>query len=385
MDLYLTEKCGFSIKLEYVKNIIPADTIRSKGIFCVNQDVFVVFGPTACMFFNVLTRKCIKEYNNENIYDCVLNKDKTKVAISSKGLLTVCNALTGEQEWQKKIQSSGFLPIAFHQDCSQILTYNRGQKILSIHSEKDVKSTWLRDTSLGSNDLFDHHPTKQEIAFAGTREGFWVLNYNDFIIRHVKHRLFYENIWVKGQCYNPYAKQCIALVGIDSQNTEICFAQNISDTEICFGQNNTYNYIVLGKKCISLLFHPGNKLVFLLSTDNSLECWNFREKEHIYTIKFAHQKPLGPSRFESSFKKRLAWSYNNKKLFIALKESCIILPVSLGIMYRSDVKEKGIEVVKVLTAYNNEDFVLIHDIIYKIVKNLMKLYISDFYIKHVES
>jgi len=351
-------------KINKIEHIMPEVT-QPCGIGFVRENVIAVYEKSAFTVCNINKKSIIIQRKTENtIHDFAISKQGEKIALYEDTFLTMYNAVTGEQEWQKNI-GNVCLKIAFNpQDCTQLISYDSYSDKLTIHFENLRKEENLYETLLYSNG-FAHHSNKTEIIYSCFPIGFYVYNYEnkEHFFSSVKElQLFAANDNAVGQYYTVDGS-CIVLVAQNRINTTIAFIPSVV-------KSSKAKCIRLSKFYSSMLFHPNNNILFLLDPKNIIECWNYKKQKCIHIIKFENQEDIP---LESYLKKRLAVSDDGNILFIALKDKCVKLTIPFEVFCSLTEKENLFFIMSVLKRYNDNGLILINDVIYAIIEKLVML------------
>jgi WD40 repeat protein len=350
-------------KIENVCNLIPGIKLPI-GIGFVKNNVITVLEKNSFIVCDIQTGKNIIQKTTEsNICDFAINKPGNKVALAENGCLTVYDGVSGNQEWQKGIQSH--LNVAFNsQDCTQLTSYDKFLDKLIIHCKDSESKIKAKNTILDAH-VFAHHPHNAEILYGCTSQSFYQYNYISQGEPHYHDLQRYSNPtdYIMGQCYTVDGSYILIVMRAPKET--IVYRLSAKEKDIKWMVWNSQYYS-------SILCHPNNRIFFLLDCKNKIECLNYNKSEHVHTIEIVHQEDI-PS--NSYMEKRLSVSHDGRKLFVALKDKCCMIELPLEAFYGSEVTAQIIFILLAWQYYNEKNSVdLIKDIRYSIINTLLALY-----------
>ena len=130
------------------------------------------------------------------------------------------------------------------------------------------------------------------------------------------------------------------------------------------------SYIQSERKCVSVAFHPNNRIMFLLSTNNCVECWDYVAKKCLHTFQFSGLQDIEEIHW---LQKRLALSFCSRFLNIAFYDRCARVHLPYEVFYGKNATQ---QLLSTLWALQNRDFLLPKDVIREIVKKLIDVLVK---------
>src|SRR5581483_6743116 len=246
-----------------------------------------------------------------------------KQSRKQNSLLTVFDAVNGEQVWDHQINYKGGSIVFCPEDFLRVALYEHMSDTLILYSQSGKQEIKIPITLMFNACLFAHHPTKKEIS-VNSEGGYSICSYDDKGCKAEKiksnNTIVAGTSFVTGQSYNIDGS-CIAMMTHDGGRYSIAL---VYENEV------SYLNLENGRTCLSMLFHPNNKILLLLNTNqNFIECWDYKKIKCTMTI------PLDYSLYLSfgCLEKRLAVSGDGKKLFVASSNKCIEVALSDDVLY----------------------------------------------------
>src|SRR5581483_9357028 len=278
------------------ENVIAA--IGEKNV-CVRHDIFFVY--------DIEKQECVIRENNDTLrqmYDFAIHKSGKYVALSQEECLTVFNVPEKKIEWKHnkcRLPSIAFCPM----DIPQVVFHDINKDKLLLYNQSGKQEVDMADVGIQMYFLyspFAHHPTKKEILI-DTGNGYGRYDYHEKKIIQEQKDMFKRTVCKKGQCYNGDGS-CIAVMVEDKEDS--CVALISSDYSV--------NMLVLKDRTyLAMKLHPNNKILLLLTHDNIIECWDYKQKKCIHSIDNL-KNPYGCG--EVLLSKKLDISHDGKKLFV---------------------------------------------------------------------
>lgn len=251
-------------------------------------------------------------------YDFAIHKSRKYVALSQKGLLTVFDALSGKKEWHYECDwpQIAFCPV----DDPKVAFHDTFKNKLIIYSNQNEQEIFDFSVEMLNCCPFVHHPVKKEIIL-NVVDGYSIYDYDKCTETRLNRDVFNSTFTIMGMCCNGDGS-CIAMMANDTSQNIVALVGS-DDLQYLYPNEIIYK---------TMLFHPNNKILFLLSSSRDrIESWDCKNKKCNHVISFKNDGLLlQPS---NVFRKALAISDDGRELFIAMINKCIKIPVTLEMLY----------------------------------------------------
>jgi len=293
---------------------------------------------------NPKTNECIKQEffencENKNVYDCAVNKAKTKFAITVPEKVICYNAHTNEKEWEYNTGITGHNCLTFHSlKDNKVITLVRRNSILkrlSYVSENLECIPYSEENTIRG--FMYCHPTRACVRWCTDRRmettdvGTFPCTYDE--ISPFDHQ------------YSPSGRKTVMnCLWLESKSYR-------------FGVDDGTHYPAIQHQLMhsSAVFYSENIITILLE-DNTLGYYAFKEivsgeynKDSLITsISLQHIT----SEKINVYGKRIAFSPNGTHSLIAMLNGCCIVPVPFQFVYTEDAKDKMFSIFLLL--YNNK-------------------------------
>jgi hypothetical protein len=366
-----------------VVTIVPGLT-APRSVGCVGKNGIAVLEENSFVVWDTKEQKHIIQQKGA-MHDFAISphKQEPEIVLCNGGILRVYNSCTGKQERLPDLYANLFLAntknisVAFN-NTGNIICYGKEDKRCLIYSDSIPNIIQLTDMLFGdTNNVFDHHPLKQEILYGGSDDGYFCYWYtenihtkspklrlnNDFSVR--------EDCSVIGQLYNNDGSRVVTIEHGVGETTMSFFAHDDGLAYIYLDKA-----ICLQKLYIAIAFHPNNKWFFALDDHNTIDCFDYATQEsiiHVHAIHCAGEKNI-PVR---GLEKRLALSERGTEMFAALESKVLKYRLPFALFCRAAERKHLFAILEALHCYDDDGFVLPGDVVYTIMKKTLKLYRND--------
>lgn len=293
---------------------------------------------------NPKTNECIKQElfencENKKVYDCAVNKAKTKFAITVPEKVICYNAYTNEKEWEYNTGIAGHSCLTFHSlKDNKVITLVRKNSIfkrLSYVSENLEYIPYSEEEPIRG--FMYCHPTRASVRWCTDRR----METTDMST----FPCTYDEISPLDHQYSPSGRKTVMN----------CLW--LKSKVYSFGVDDGTHYPVIMHQLMhsSAVFYSENVITVLLE-DNTLEYYAFKEilsgeynKDSLITsISLQHIT----SEKINVYGKRIAFSPSGTHSLIAMHNGCCIVQVPFQLVYTEDTKDKLFSIFLLL--YNND-------------------------------
>ncbi len=345
-------------------SIIRIDDIQPISIESVGSYRWVICESNRSMLCDEKQKTCsIIAENKDYILCCAVNKQGTKIALGANEHLTVYNTQTLQQEWCKDISGGGSSMAFDPVNDTDIVLYNKMSKVLTCLYSDGTKKYDLRSISLESIAGCAYHHHKKEIAYGWHSKGYRSINYeNEKIPKHSLYPL--HNIgpeeFVLGALYSWDGTFCIVLAGHREHKI----------VKLCAKSGMFLSEFKLKKNYSAMSLHSNNRTVFLLSNDNELHSYDVNSGTMLYNSPRMLDENQENLCIRTPLPNRIALSCDGKQIGLALSNCCLIIPLSLGMLYGGETKECLLQRICLLRLWSQQDAGLLEDIGLNILEKL---------------
>lgn len=323
--------------------------------FLHNNTVFIA-GFNGFVLLNYLTEKPILEKIDEEtplIHDIAVNADKTQLAISSDGHVTVYNTQTGDLLWKKPTYPTFHVPIVFNsQNKDELIAHTYPKKMIFLHPTNVTKSYETSSFDTHSITPLSCYPWKTKLSYIAQEKDKCALHIFDTnpTYEHNTTDAIHEDYCLAKTideyiCHAISPNNCYQALVNDKGDLIIRQTRMKKQRMNKYSFSRTHTTTITesfpaDKSCPSscVTFHPNGIILALLTSNYILQYWNYRAWKDSYSntnncsealleeISLSDcDEPTDVTR--DVLNKRIAFSPNGEHILVALTNKCFVFPV----------------------------------------------------------
>ena len=268
-----------------------------------------IAGTVGCTIFDKQSRAPIHVVADEEIFNIAANKEKTLLALSTKKGILLHNIKTSEQHRPNDYIKDWNVFVAFSSRDDTLFSFRSSQLFCYSNNQMTQYYLPLNCGETAACDFISCHPTKNEILYMSSRQKLSIAQLGCDPLLKIKLKTDFRRC-VSGD-YAPDG-HTIALFNSEN-NQENYFICDLANTE---SPLPAHQLIFDDKNYCSNAFHPHYSMIFLLSKDGYMHCFDY-----IQCLFIASTKKLSSAQEsinDSRERKRLDCDQQGKQIVVAL-------------------------------------------------------------------
>jgi len=301
----------------------PSQNTHLFSVACCKDKIFIAGADGVHIYHNYT--KTISTLSDKPAFHTALHPRTMDLAISNDTELAVYNTNTQEKKWhtQRSLYLWKTTSIVFSSIDDTVCSYKKGT--FSLHSSKKLPLHQFSVPYNVRNTAYcvqiSCHPHKKEFLYPSGKQTISIVEPNRF--HETKETITSpQSDHILHALYNPNAT-VIAMNDTHGQ----CYLYDVTTNA---GELLQHSLSSIPSHYISMVFHPHDNILALLTDNNSIHYWNYKTKQIIAITNSYIDENESTETTHFSRTKRLDFSPDGKFLAVAFSHACHKLPTPLN-------------------------------------------------------